>query len=291
MNTLSISKVRSLVGDGYRLSMLPRDWLIRQTLARVRSPQAKRFARVLERLVQGESSQRNPALAAIEAERERLLSQTQPLADGSLGESGIYDAGLSIRDACKASKPPRPSLLMHLLVREFAPNQIVELGTNLGVSSAYQAAALRANGTGRISTFEASPYRLRIAREVHARLGLHEVAYVQGLFAQTLEPALKDLPPVDFAFIDGHHQYAPTLEYCNSILRHAARNVILVFDDIRWSRGMQQAWRELKRDRRFHLVIDLHGIGLCFYHEEQTTRRLIFPPIYHAFPRTGVGPR
>lgn len=288
MSTTSIAKVRSLLGGGYRLSMLPRDWLIRQTLSRVGSPHAKRCARVLDRLAQGDGGNQNQVLAAIEAERERLLATTDPLADGTLGTPGIYDAELSIRDACKASKPPRPCLLMHLLVREFVPRQLVELGTNLGISSAYQAAALRANGQGHITTFEASPYRLKIARDLHSRLGLQDVTYVPGLFEDTLEPYLKNLPPIDFAFIDGHHQYRPTLHYCNEILEHAAPDLILVFDDIRWSKGMQQAWRELKHDRRFHLVIDLHGIGLCFYLAQPSTRRFSFPAIYHAFPRKPI---
>lgn len=70
----------------------------------------------------------------------------EPLVDGSLGEPGPYDGERSVGDACKASRPPQPSLFMYLLIREFAPSRVVELGTNLGISSAYQAAALQANG-------------------------------------------------------------------------------------------------------------------------------------------------
>jgi hypothetical protein len=66
-------------------------------------------------------------------------------------------------------------------------------------------------------------------------------------------------------------------------LRHAAPELILVFDDIRWSDGMKQAWRVLKKDVRFQLVVDLHGVGICMRVERRTARRYVFPALYHAF--------
>jgi len=279
----SMANVRSLVRRSYRLSMLPRDWLIRQALAWVEAPEARRFASVLELLERRDAREQTGAIAAIEQERRRLASNTDLLADGSLGEAGIYDAKMSIADACKASKPASPALLMHLLVREFAPKQLVELGTNLGISSAYEATALRANGFGALATFESSPYRLRVAKQVHTGLDLNNISYFQGLFSETLAVALKDLPPVDFAFIDGHHQYQPTLDYCELMLRHAAPELIVVFDDIRWSDGMKRAWRVLKKDARFQFVVDLHGVGICMRVPRTVARRYVFPALHHTF--------
>lgn len=280
---VSVQGVRSLAGKGYRLSMRPRDWLIRRILPRLGSTSAMRIARVLDRLAERESGDQGQVIAGIEAERERMLATTATLTDGTLGQPGIYDADRTIRDACKASKPPVPSLLMHLLVREFEPLRVVELGTNLGISSAYQATALRANGPGHIWTFEASRYRLRAARELHERLGLHNVSYVQGMFQHSLPESLPGIAPIDFAFIDGHHQHQPTLEYTNAIIAHSGPQCVFVFDDIRWSDGMKLAWRDLKRDRRFELVIDLYGIGICLFTDRPTGRRLALPPLYHAF--------
>lgn len=175
MNILSATRVRSLAGQGFRLAMFPRDWVIRRTIAHVGGPYGRRFAQILDRLERRDTDGEHSAIAAIERQRAQLRSRDDVLADGTLGEPGPYDSGLTVRDACRASKPPRACLLMHLLVREFAPRQIVELGTNLGVSAAYQACALKANGAGRICTLEASPYRLRVAKELHAAVGLNNV--------------------------------------------------------------------------------------------------------------------
>lgn len=109
------------------------------------------------------------------------------------------------------------------------------------------------------------------------------MTYVEGLFEQTLEPALNSIGPIDFAFIDGNHQYRPTLDYCELVLKHAAPNVILVFDDIRWSQGMKDAWQELKSDRRFRVVLDLNEVGICLVTHGANVPTHAFPTIYHAF--------
>jgi hypothetical protein len=51
----------------------------------------------------------------IEAEREKLTSNNDPLDDRTLGEPGLHDKDLSVAGATAASKPPRPALLLYLL--------------------------------------------------------------------------------------------------------------------------------------------------------------------------------
>ncbi len=154
--------------------------------------------------------------------------------------------------------------MLYRIIRELRPKQVIELGTNVGISAAYIAAALKENGDGgRIITLDSSQYRQALARSLHASLGLDNVTYVQGLFSDTLKQTLAENPPCDLAFIDGHHQYEPTLEYYNQVLEHCSDHAVLVFDDIRWSDGMKKAWRHIQADQRFELVVDLQSVGLC----------------------------
>jgi predicted O-methyltransferase YrrM len=198
-----------------------------------------------------------PMASRIEAMRATIQQDHAPLADGSLGEPGIYDAGKTIAQACAASKPPRQAQFLHALVQAFNPSITVELGTNLGVSSAYIASAT----TGRLTTFESSPYRLRVARRLHRELGIGNVGYVQGLFEETLDGAVPQ--GVEFAFIDGHHQYEPTLRYFDLIASRSCEGAVFVFDDIRWSEGMERAWAELRADPRIGLAVDVSTMGVC----------------------------
>ena len=89
------------------------------------------------------------------------------------------------------------------------------------------------------------------------------MTYVQGLFAETLAPTLRNIGPVDFSFIDGHHQFQPTLDYFDVVWRNSNPHPVFVFDDIRWSAGMAQAWSVLCSDSRLTLVVDLDVLGVC----------------------------
>jgi predicted O-methyltransferase YrrM len=225
-------------------------------------------------------SERN-LIQQIERERSRLQEQHVPLADGSLGDVELYDKRDTISSACKVSKHAKECLLMYHLIRIFKPKTVIELGTNVGISSAYQAAALSVNGPeGRVVTLEASLYRLRLAKRLHRTIGLENVSYVQGLFSETLGQTLNDLGTIDFAFIDGHHQYQPTLDYFEAICKHAQPYALFVLDDIRWSDGMLKAWSQIQKDKRLSLAVDLNSMGICVGGQESESEAYVTPLIF-----------
>lgn len=237
---------------------------------------ATRILRVLASLHDNLCASDAAHIARIERERLRLSQDNSPLDDGSLAVQGLYDAGKTVADACAVSKPPKPALLLYLLIRAFSPKSVIELGTNVGVSSSFIGMALKDNGNdGRLVTMDASPYRMRQAREVHGNLMLDNIEYIEGLFSNTLRSTLHRCSTIDFAFIDGHHQFQPTLDYFNEIAAFAAPGAVFVFDDIRWSDGMSQAWSILQRDERFSLVLDLSSVGLCVLHGSADGKRVV----------------
>lgn len=212
----------------------------------------------------------------IEGERERLLNNHGPLIDDSFSVDGLYDKGMSIREACEVSKPMKPALLLFLLTREIAPFNVIELGTNLGISSAYIGAGQTMSGkNGQIVTLDASPYRQKIAKEVHQNAGVNNISYVQGLFNDTLHPTLEKLGSIDLAFIDGHHQYQPTLDYFEEIIKYSNPKTVFVFDDINWSDGMSEAWSAIKSDPRLDVVIDLTSVGICINGQQEKHGRFV----------------
>lgn len=252
-------------------------------LRNAKHPFAARIAEVLAQLEAPEACG-DERIAAIEKERRALLSRGEPLVDASFESPGPADQDVTIDAACRVSKPEKAARFMYLLVREFRPTQAIELGTNVGISSAYQAAGLAANGdNGRLVTLEASPYRLRIAQELHARVGLKNLDYRQGLFTETLDDSIEEFGPFDFAFIDGHHTYEGTLDYFDRVWRHAHEDALFVFDDIRWSEGMKRAWAELQSDSRIALAVDLWSVGVCVARREaQGLPRDVLSPIRFA---------
>ena len=207
-----------------------------------------------------------------EIEKHRLLFSTDKrllseigMNELGLGEStlGLYDEGQTVSDCADISRTARDGEFLYSLCTTLRPRMCLELGTNIGISSAYLAAGMRETGSERLITLEASPVRANLARRFHLDMGLSELDCRVGLFADTLMPALESLGSTQLVFIDGHHQYEPTLNYWNLIAPFCSAGAVVVFDDTRWSEGMLRAWDELKRDKRFSGVVDLGWMGVC----------------------------
>lgn len=217
----------------------------------------------------------------IERVRSQLLRNDGRLVDHTLEVPRLYDgAEWTVKDVAANSKSPGAARFLYCLVRALESRCVLELGTNVGISSAYLASALdRVGAGGGLITLDASPYRQRLAVQNHERLGLPGITYVQGLFADTLDSVLAECGEIDLAFIDGHHLYQPTLDYLNAIIPHASGDCVFVFDDIRWSDGMQRAWTEIRTDPRFGLVLDLQSVGLCVLGNLGESQRIVEGPV------------
>src|SRR6185436_17045659 len=96
--------------------------------------------------------------------------------------------------------------------REFRPSRCLEMGTNLGVSAAYQAAALAVNGSGELHTIESAPPLAELSRGHLASLQLAAEVH-QGKFADVLPGLLARTAPLDYVFVDGHHDGPATVGY------------------------------------------------------------------------------
>lgn len=177
------------------------------------------------------------------------------------GKTAISTVG----EVCRfGSKSPFWSFLLFNLIREYKPAVCIELGTCLGISTLYQAAALSLNKAGKIVTIEGAKTLAKYARQNIETIGLKNVRVVAGRFQDVLDEVLKESRPVDFAFIDGHHDEKATIRYFDQIIPCLAnQGVVLVFDDISWSRGMKKAWKKIKVDDSVKISVDLWKVGIC----------------------------
>ena len=170
----------------------------------------------------------------------------------------------TIGEVCKtASMSYKWAFLLFKLIREFRPNIVIEMGSSLGISGTYQAAALKLNRQGKMVTLEGAESLASLAKENFKKLDLENIDVVVGRFSDTLQDVLLKNSPVDFIFIDGHHDKDATVRYYNQVLPYLSDRAIIVFDDIGWSVGMQQAWEAIKISENVKVVLDLHDIGIC----------------------------
>ncbi len=163
-----------------------------------------------------------------------------------------------------ASKGYPWCLLLFHLVRKLGPISCLELGTCVGISACFQAAALEINGRGRLCTLEGHAALAEVAGRHFAELGLDaRSAITVGGFDDTLPGVLRESGPFGLVFVDGNHAEEPTWSYYRQILPYLDAGGVLVFDDIDWSRGMRRVWGRIRRDGDLAATIDLTKIGIA----------------------------
>lgn len=203
--------------------------------------------------------------ASIEAIRRELLADHREIRVTDLG-AGAKTESSDIRRisyiARTSAKSKKWAETLHRLVREFKPGTVIELGTSLGISGMYMAAAVP---EGRLLTLEGCPAVAAAARENFAKAGFSNAEVIVGDFDDTLPRVLESIPQVEFAYIDGNHTEAGTLQCFYRLRDKAGKNTVLVFDDIHWSEGMKKAWQTIQQDETVTLTADLFHIGLVFF--------------------------
>lgn len=193
--------------------------------------------------------------------------RTNLKSDTTIIEAGGFGAGTNKRVSVahlenRVSVPEKYGLLLHRLAAYFKPQTIIELGTCIGLGTAYLATG---NTQAKVVSLEGSAALAGVARSNHNQLGLTNINIVTGDFADTLLPELNKLDKADMVYFDGNHRKQATLDYFNICLQKATENSVFVFDDIYWSRDMSEAWEEIKQHPRVTLTIDVYRFGICFF--------------------------
>jgi predicted O-methyltransferase YrrM len=163
-----------------------------------------------------------------------------------------------------SSKSPAEAAFLFSMVRQQKPASCIEMGTCVGISSSYIAAALRLNNRGKLISLEGVPALAEIARHNFSALCLEKlVEVVVGPFHDTLLPTLQAASPIDFIFIDGHHDEQATQRYFAMALPFLARLCVAIFDDINWSEGMRRAWSNIIAAPQCTARFSLRGFGIA----------------------------
>ncbi len=212
--------------------------------------------------------------APIERLREQLKRDKTELIFEDYGagsQKGISYKRTVSEVALNSLKRAKYAQLLFRMVNFYQPENILELGTSLGITTAYLASA---NINVPLVTLEGAKAVAAIARQNLFKLQLYNINIVEGNFDDTLKSTINHtFRPVDFAFIDGNHRKEPSLRYFHEILSKTTAGSILVFDDIHWSKEMEEAWEYIKSYDAVTLTIDLFFIGIVFFRKEQKAKQ------------------
>jgi predicted O-methyltransferase YrrM len=216
--------------------------------------------------------QKGNVLPQVEKLRQALQNNTHQLtyADPGAGSVSLGHTRTVAQIVRTSSAPPKHAALYARLADWANARYAVELGTSLGLTTAYLVA------TGRkVYTFEGVPQLADLAEQHFAQLNLSGIHLIRGNLDQTLRPALENLPAIDFALIDANHRYQPTLQYAGHIFKKVHANSVVVIDDIHLNPDMNHAWDELRQHPLVYCSADLFWCGLLFFNPSMYRQHVV----------------
>lgn len=205
----------------------------------------------------------------IEEQRKKLFNDDSIITVTDLGAGSHLNKNRTKKVsqiAKNALKSPILAKLIYRLAKNAKAKSAIELGTCLGITTAYLA---KADAQAKVVTIEGCPQTAEVARKNFQELNLENIELHVGNFDLILPDIIAQQPSLDFVYIDGNHRKDATLNYFKWCLPKVNENSLLIFDDIYWSEGMKEAWTEIKNHPDVTVTIDLFWIGLVYFKKGQ----------------------
>ena len=202
----------------------------------------------------------------IEEDRSAFLSSHQRIKRVDFGAGSRWDKGQMehvAHIAKRATTPVKFSLLYQFLCMSTPGQTVLDLGTSLGINTAYLASVTK----GRLYSFEGDPALVLLSRSHLNRF--NNIKYITGNLDETLTNALENLGRIDFVLVDANHRYQPTMDYFKKIAPKLHQNSIMVIADIHWSKGMRKAWDEIRSLPSVSSSIDFFECGVLFFNPQE----------------------
>lgn len=182
------------------------------------------------------------------------------------------DSEMTVAEVAQRAASPEiwARFFYHLSKAEPTEN-ILEIGTNLGVSGQYFIKALEEKKNGKFITLEGVKRLCEIAENQFGSLAdPSRFEVLHGLYDQTLINIVNNDILFNLVFIDGNHQYNATLKYFEMLKNNLADKAVVIFDDINWSKGMRKAWREICKQKGVVLSVNFFKLGVIVFDSKST---------------------
>lgn len=203
---------------------------------------------------------KNPALE--ELRKVCLVDRTRiTVRDFGAGSRKSRGAQRTISEITRnAAIPKKQGQLLARIIDFYGFKNILELGTSLGLSTGYLSMA---NENASVVTIEGCPNVAKYAQDNLQTLGVNTVEFRVGEFSEVLEESNFYNAKFDLIYLDGNHQYQPTINYFDFAVNHTGDDAFIILDDIHWSAEMEKAWEEIKASNQVNVTMDLFGCGIA----------------------------
>jgi predicted O-methyltransferase YrrM len=218
-----------------------------------------------------------PEYAILSAYRKSFLQNKNTIEVTDFGAgSRVFKS--NTRQISKIAKTagisPKRAELLFRITAYFKPDNILEIGTSLGLATS---ALALGNPKATVTTLEGCP---ETAKEAQLQLQKFNCANVKSVvtefesYFKSLQLGLKT-KNYDLIYFDGNHSKKATLDYFELLLPTISNDTVWIFDDIHWSSEMEEAWEIIKNHSKVKVTIDTYQWGLVFFRYEQEKEHFI----------------
>ena len=208
-----------------------------------------------------------PAYSQLKNYRNQLLQNNDSIEITDFGagsrvfKSNIRKVSAIAKNAGITSKRQQ---LLYRLVKYFNPENLLELGTSLGIGTSAMALAVPST---RVETIEGCPNTATISQGYFDYFKWKNIKIYNSTFEEYFNNQTSK--KYDFVYIDGNHNKENTLRYFEILLDNVSNDSILIFDDIYWSSEMTEAWQQIIQHPKITVSIDTFYWGIVFFRKEQ----------------------
>lgn len=156
--------------------------------------------------------------------------------------------------------------LLFRITQYFQSKSILEIGTSLGLATS---ALALGNPKAKIITLEGCPATSKIAKDQFQQFNFNEIESITSQFESFLNADNLCLKNFDLIYFDGNHSKKATLTYFEQLLPTVNNETLWIFDDIHWSKDMEEAWEQIKEHPKVRVTIDTFQWGFVFFRQEQ----------------------
>ena len=167
---------------------------------------------------------------------------------------------------------PKRAELLFRVSNYFKPVAILEIGTSLGLATS--ALALGAPKS-KIITLEGCLETAKIAKKQFTEFSCENIDMVISEFENFLIKENLQNTDYDLIYFDGNHSKKATLAYFELLLPTIKNDSVWIFDDIHWSKDMEEAWEAIKNHSKVKVTIDTFQWGFVFFRYEQPKQHFI----------------
>lgn len=161
---------------------------------------------------------------------------------------------------------PKRAELLFRVTNYFQPETILEIGTSLGLATS---ALALGNPKAKVITLEGCPNTSGIAKNQLDEFDCNNVENIISEFESFLVSEKLNSKIYNLIYFDGNHSKKATLEYFELLLPTINNDSVWIFDDIHWSKEMEEAWETIKNHPKVKVTIDTFQWGFVFFRREQ----------------------